>query len=126
MATFQVILGEKPTEERTPIERLKDMNLSLYAALKVHKLTAEQRILFNRLLGDLPLPECLADDAVIASLADPEDPMRDFERMDPLPRGRMVRLMQRLGIGPKHEESRDEVKRRIGLVQRVITHARNR
>ena len=72
------------------------------------------------------MPECLADDAFIASLADPEDPMRDFERMDPLPRGRMVRLMQRLGIGPKHEESRDEVKRRIGLVQRVITHARNR
>lgn len=124
MTKLEVIVGNKPTAELSPFQRFRQMNPALCAELKLHELNHHQRALLSRYLAETDLASAIEDADVITALADPEDPIRDFERMDPAPRGRWHRLLARLGFRSESDRlARDAVKRRIGLIQRVIRHA---
>lgn len=129
MAHFTVLPGDKKdlAKPRTSTERLRDMNPRFAEALKLGKLDFDQRRVFERCLERFPLPESVDGASVIQAIADPEkDLLEDYRETDPAVRTRWHALLAALGIGTEAQKRHDEVKRRLGLVRRVLGHANGR
>jgi hypothetical protein len=124
MSTLHPLAGMSQALERArtrPLQQLRNMNRSFYEALKVSALTFEQRSVFAQCLAGIPFPSKIEDEDVIAALADPDrDLLTDYAETDFRYRRRWHACLAKLGLHTEKHEEELEVKRRLGLVRRVL------
>lgn len=118
---LRVIKGEKREKARDPIAHLKGMNAEFYRALKIDLLDFQQRSVLCRCLERIPLPDMVPNEAVIHALASPEkDLLEDYEEEEAATRSRWHVLLGALGLTPNATKRHEAVKRRLGLIRRVL------